>query len=91
MERRGHLDPAELDALLLGGAQARGVTVESFHVEGCRTCREALLHLALMAGILRGAHLTFWLTLATAAGYALGGARSSSRSSGSSSKTRRCR
>jgi hypothetical protein len=57
MERRGHLDPAELDALLLGGAQDRGVTVESFHVEGCRTCREALLDLALMAGILRGARL----------------------------------
>ncbi|MCX7198751.1 MAG: hypothetical protein NTW37_12485 [Proteobacteria bacterium] len=57
MERRGHLDPAELDALLLGGAQDRGVTVESFHVEGCRTCREALLDLALMAGILRGAKL----------------------------------
>lgn len=57
MERRGHLDPAELDALLLRGAQARGVTVESFHVEGCRTCRDALLDLALMAGILRGAKL----------------------------------
>jgi hypothetical protein len=33
------------------------VTVESFHVEGCRTCREALLELALMAGILRGGPL----------------------------------
>jgi hypothetical protein len=34
MERRGHLDPAELNALLLGGTQGRGVTVESFHVGG---------------------------------------------------------
>ena len=69
MERRGHLDPAELDALLLGGAQGREVTVESFHVEGCRTCREALLDLALMAGILRGAKLRPTLELDSVSDY----------------------
>jgi hypothetical protein len=57
METRGHLDSAELDALLLDSKQGSGMTVETFHIEGCRTCREALLDLALMAGLLRGARL----------------------------------
>ena len=57
METRGHLDSAELDALLLDSRQGSGATVETFHIEGCRTCREALLDLALMAGLLRGARL----------------------------------
>ena len=57
METRGHLDAAELDALLFDDPQGSGMTVESFHVQGCRACREALLDLALMAGLLRGVPL----------------------------------
>ncbi|MCA3072689.1 MAG: hypothetical protein ING77_10640 [Rhodocyclaceae bacterium] len=54
MQTRGHLDAAELDALLFDDTQGSGVTVESFHVQGCRACREALLELALMVGLFRG-------------------------------------
>ena len=53
METRGHLDSAELDALLFDNPQGSGMTVESFHVQGCRACREALLELALMVGLFR--------------------------------------
>ena len=52
MIERGHLDPLELDKFLLG---RRGEIVDTYHVNTCRTCREALLDLALMAGIARGA------------------------------------
>ena len=50
---RGHLESAELDAMLLGTDSGGSVTVESFHLQTCRTCRQALLDLALMAGLLR--------------------------------------
>jgi hypothetical protein len=53
MITRGHLEAAELHAMLLGTDSGGSVTVESFHLETCRTCRQALLDLALMAGLLR--------------------------------------
>lgn len=53
MNTRGHLEAAELDAMLLGTDSGGSVTVESFHLQTCRTCRQALLDLALMAGLLR--------------------------------------
>lgn len=53
MITRGHLEAAELDAMLLGTDSGDAATVEIFHLETCRTCRQALLDLALMAGLLR--------------------------------------
>lgn len=53
MITRGHLEPAELDAMLLGTDSGDAVTVERFHLQTCRTCRQALLDRALMAGLLR--------------------------------------
>jgi hypothetical protein len=53
MITRGHLEADELDAMLLGTDSGGSVTVESFHLQTCRTCRQALLDLALMAGLLR--------------------------------------
>lgn len=52
MESRGHFDALELDELLLG--RQRDV-LDACHLRTCSRCREALLDLALMAGIARGA------------------------------------
>lgn len=52
MLNRSHFDPFERDALL--GGRETGI-VDAYHLNTCRSCREALLDLALMAGLARGA------------------------------------
>ena len=52
MLKRNHFDPLELDEVLLG---RRDGIDDTYHLNSCRTCREALLDLALMAGLARGA------------------------------------
>ena len=52
MLNRGHFDSLELDAVLRG---RQDTIVDAYHLNTCRTCREALLDLTLLAGLARGA------------------------------------
>lgn len=52
MLNRDHFDPFELDEVLRGRQKD---IVATYHLNTCRSCREALLDLTLMAGLARGA------------------------------------